>query len=211
MNFMQHLEKAWLSTLGFIGPVLLITVVQILVTIVSFGILAPVTAAGYTQSLLQAQRDGRPPEIRDLFSTMSLFLPLFGFFLLVSIAIIIGFMFLVLPGFAVAFLVIFVTMYMIPLMTDRGMPLMEAVKSSWEMATRPPITDQLAVSLACLIILSVGGSIPFAILVAQPFAMFLLLSVYEQRLGRQVKRERLDQHIPPPPPPSPSPEQGETY
>jgi hypothetical protein len=205
MNFMQHLEKAWMSTLGFIGPVLLITVVQILVTIVSFGILAPVTTAGYSQSLLQAQRDGRPPEIRDLFSKMSLFLPLLGFFLLVSIAILIGFMFLVLPGFVVAFLVIFATMYMIPLMTDRGMPLIEAIKNSWEMATRPPLTDQLVVSLACLIILSIGGSIPFAILVAQPFAMFLLLSVYENRLGRLVKMEKFDQHIPPPPPPSTPP------
>lgn len=211
MNFMQHLEKAWLSVLGFIGPVLLITVVQILVTIVSFGILAPVTIAGYTQSLLQAQRDGRPPEIRDLFSTMSLFLPLFGFFVLVSIAILIGFMFLVLPGFVVAFLVIFATMYMMPLMTDRGMPLMDAIKRSWEMATRPPLTDQLAVSLACLIILSVGGSIPFAILVAQPFAMFILLSVYEQRVGRPLKRERLEQHIPPPPLPSTPPKNDVTH
>lgn len=204
MNFMQHLEKAWQNTLGFIGPLLLITVVQILVTIVSFGILAPVTMAGYTQSLLLAQRDGRPPEIRDLFSTMSLFLPLFGFFLLVSLAILIGFMFLVLPGFVVAFLVIFATMYMIPLMTDRGMTLLEAIKNSWEMATRPPLTDQLVVSLACLIILSVGGSIPFAILVAQPFAMLLLLSVYEQRSGRQVDKQRADQFVPPPPPPMPS-------
>lgn len=204
MNFMQHLEKAWQDTLGFIGPLLLITVVQILVTIVSFGILAPVTMAGYTQSLLLAQRDGRHPEIRDLFSTMYLFLPLFGFFLLVSIAILIGFMFLVLPGFVVAFLVIFATMYMIPLMTDRGMTLLEAVKNSWEMATRPPLTDQLVVSLACLIILSVGGSIPFAILVAQPFAILLLLSVYEQRSGRQVEKQRADQFVPPPPPPIPS-------
>ncbi|KAB2892207.1 MAG: hypothetical protein F9K32_00410 [Desulfobulbaceae bacterium] len=198
MNFMQHLEKAWQNTLGFIGPLLLITVVQILVTIVSFGILAPVTMAGYTQSLLLAQRDGRPPEIRDLFSTMSLFFPLFGFFLLVSVAILIGFMFLVLPGFVVAFLVIFATMYMMPLMTDRGMTLLEAIKVSWEMAIRPPLTDQLVVSLACLIILSVGGSIPFAILVAQPFAMLLLLSVYEQRSGRQVGKHRADQFVPPP-------------
>ena len=58
-----------------------------------------------------------------------------------------------------------------------------------------------AVSLACLIILSVGGSIPFAILVAQPFAMFFLLSVYEQRVGRPEKKERFEQHISPPPPP----------
>lgn len=207
MNFMQHLEKAWQNTLGFIGPLLLLTVVQILVTIVSFGILAPVTMAGYTQFLLLAQRDGRPPEIRDLFSTMSLFLPLFGFFLLVSIAILIGFMFLVLPGFVVAFLVIFATMYMIPLMTDRGMPLLEAIKNSWEMATRPPLTDQLVVTLACLIILSVGGSIPFAILVTQPFTMLLLLSVYEQRSGRPVEpveKQRADQLVPPPPPSMPS-------
>ena len=204
MDFRKHFETAWQSTLQFIGPVLLLTVVQVVVVVISLGILAPVTSAGYIQSLLRALREGRPPEIRDLFSQMSLFLPLFGFFVLVMICTGLGYMFLVLPGLAVALFVIFATMYMIPLMTDRKLGIMEALRESWDMATREPITDQIVISVAWLIIISIGGSIPFAILVAQPFAMFLVLSVYEERLlGRPVRSiGHIAANPPPPPPPA---------
>ena len=97
MDFKKHFEAAWMNTLKFIGPVLLLTLVQVIVIVLSLGILAPVTTAGYMQSLLQAQREGRPPELRDLFSRMSLFLPLFAFFLLVLIVTMIGFKY---PGAA---------------------------------------------------------------------------------------------------------------
>lgn len=202
MDFRKHFETAWQSTLQFIGPVLLLTVVQVVVVLFSLGILAPVTSAGYIQSLLRALREGRPPEIRDLFSQMSLFLPLLGFFVLVMICTGLGYMFLVLPGLAVALFVIFATMYMIPLMTDRKLGIMEALRESWDMATREPITDQIVISVAWLIIISLGGSIPFAILVAQPFAMFLALSVYEERLLNRPARSIGHTAEGPPPPPA---------
>lgn len=201
MDFKKHFETAWQSTLKFIGPVLLLTLMHVVVVLVSLGILAPVTTAGYMQSLLRAQREGRPPEIRDLFSHMSLFLPLFGFFVLVMIGTGIGFMFLVLPGFAVALFIVFATLYMIPLMTDKGRGIMEAMKESWVMAVREPITDQFVVSIAYMIIMSLGGSIPLAILIAQPFAMFFLLSVYEERILINPDRRLEHAATPPPPPP----------
>ena len=203
MDFKKHFETAWMNTLRFIGPVLLLTLVQVIVIVLSLGILAPVTTAGYMQSLLQAQREGRPPELRDLFSRMSLFLPLFVYFLVVLIVTTVGFMFLVLPGFAVAFLVIFATMYMIPLMTDQGRGIKEALQDSWEMATRAPVTDQFVIALAYLIILSIGGSVPFALLITQPFAMFLLLSAYDERLAGGAKRDRIERNFPGTPPPPP--------
>ncbi|MDP3479669.1 MAG: hypothetical protein Q8R88_07850 [Desulfoprunum sp.] len=204
MDFKKHFETAWQNTLKFIGPVLLLTLVQVIIVLFSLGILAPVTTAGYMQSLLRAQREGRPPEIRDLFSQMSLFLPLFGFFVLVMIMTGIGFMFLVLPGLAVALFIIFATLYMIPLMTDKDRGIMDALKESWEMATREPITDQIVISVAYLVIMSLGGSVPFAILITQPFAMFLLLSVYEERLqGRSGRKNIEHTTTTPPPPPTP--------
>lgn len=204
MDFKKHFETAWQNTLRFIGPVLLLTLVQVIIVLFSLGILAPVTTAGYMQSLLRAQREGRPPEIRDLFSQMSLFLPLFGFFVLVMIMTGIGFMFLVLPGLAVALFIIFATLYMIPLMTDKDRGIMDALKESWEMATREPITDQIVISVAYLVIMSLGGSVPFAILITQPFAMFLLLSVYEERLQGRSGRENIEHTTTtPPPPPTP--------
>lgn len=208
MDFRKHFEKALQSTLTFIGPVLLLTLVQVIVVVFSLGILAPVATAGYMQSLLLALREGRPPEIRDLFSQFSLFFPLFGFFVLVMIVTSIGFMLLVLPGLAVALFIIFATMYMIPLMTDKDKGIMDALKGSWEMATREPVTDQAVISVAYLAIMSLGGTVPFAILIAQPFATFLLLSVYEERLLGESGHDSIEHAAPPPPPQSDKPAEG---
>jgi hypothetical protein len=200
MDFKEHLKTAWESTLQFIVPVILLTIVQIAVIIFSLGILAPVTTAGYTQSLLLALREGREPKIGDLFSEMRLFLPLFVFGLLAALVITLGFILLVLPGFlAVAFL-IFSSIYMIPLMTDRDMGLIEALKESWNMAVRKPVADQIILVVLYLVIISLGSSIAVAALFTQPLATFLLLSVYQERL--QGEQPVIEEATPPPPPPS---------
>lgn len=193
MDFKKHLEIGWQNTLRFIGPVLLLTFIQVLVSIFSLGILAPVTTAGYIKSLLLAARDGRTPDIKDLFSEMALFLPLLGFAFVVVIAIGIGFMFLILPGLILMILILFASLYMLPLMVDRRLGVIDALKASWEMANRNPIADQAIITIIYAAILSVGGSIPFAILVAQPLATFVLLSVYQERIGAS-------RSVPSPPP-----------
>jgi len=181
MDFKHLIEKSWKNTMRFIGPLLLITFVQLLVIIISFGILAPVTTAGYIQSLLRAEREGRPPEVGDLFSQMRLFLPLFGFFFLVTIVAGIGFILLVVPGFIVIALVAFVAFYMLPLMTDRGYGLFDALKKSWEIATAPPVTDHIIIAIIYVAIMSLGSSLPFAFLITQPLATFILVGAYQER------------------------------
>ncbi len=55
------------------------------------------------------------------------------------------------------------------------------------------LTGELGVSLMVLylVIMSVGGSIPLALLIAQPLATFLLVSIYEERLqGEQLRIEK---------------------
>ena len=200
MDFKKHLEIGWQSTLKFIGPVILLTFLQVLVTVVSLGIMAPVTTAGYMKSLLLAAREGRVPEVKDLFSEMSLFLPLLGFAFVIIVVIGIGFMFLVLPGFILMLLFLFASLYMLPLMVDRRLGVIDALKASWEMATRNPIADQAIITIIYIAILSIGGSIPFAILVAQPLATFIILSVYQERLGTSSGMDKA-QNTPPPPPP----------
>jgi hypothetical protein len=182
MDLKKHLEKGWNSFLQFIGPVLLVTLVQIVVSIFSLGILAPVTSAGYFQSLLRAQREGRTPEVKDLFSHMSLFLPLLVFGIVAFFAIILGFMLLVLPGFGMMILLAFACLYFLPLMTDQKMGLIDALKKSWQMAVMDPIADHIIITIVYIALLSVGCSLPFVILLAQPLATFILLSFYEDRL-----------------------------
>ncbi len=185
MDLKKHLERGWNATLRFIGPILLLTLVQIVVSVCSLLILAPVTSAGYMQSLLRALREGRTPEVKDLFSEMSLFLPLFVFGFLIFIAVSIGILLFVLPGIGVIVLTLFACLYLLPLMTDRRLGLVDALKCSWDMATQEPMGDHVIIVVVYVGILSIGGSLPFVILVAQPLATFILLSVYEERSAGQ--------------------------
>jgi membrane-anchored glycerophosphoryl diester phosphodiesterase (GDPDase) len=138
------------------------------------------------QSLLLALREGREPKIGDLFSEMRLFLPLFAFGLLAMIATTIGFMLFVLPGFAVAAFIVFATIYVMPLMTDKKMGLLDAVKESWRMAVRKPVGDQVVLMVVYLLLMSLGSSIAVAVLFTQPLASFLVLSVYRERQGQST-------------------------
>lgn len=204
MDFKEHLVTAWQNTLKFIGPVLILTLAHVLVCICSLGILAPVTTAGYMQSLLLALRQGREPEVKDLFSEMQLFLPLLLFGFVVMVALAVGFTLLIVPGIVMTACLVFATLYMIPLMTDKEMGLMDALKASWEMAIREPWTDQIVITVLYLAIISLGGSIAVAVFFTQPLATFLALSVYEERLQ---KTQALKASVPSPPPPPPAPEQ----
>ncbi len=185
MNFKRHFEVGWQNTLKFIGPVILLTFVQLIVTIITLGIMGPVTSAGYIKSLLLASREGRTPDVQDLFSEMSLFLPLFGFSVAVILAIGFGLMLLVIPAFFVSIFIAFSCLYIIPLMIDRRLGVIEALKASWEMATRRPLADQAIITIVFLALISLGSSVLLAILITQPLATFILLSVYEERLGSQ--------------------------
>jgi hypothetical protein len=198
MDFKVHAETAWENTLKFIGPVLILTLVQIVVSVCSLLILAPVTMAGYMQSLLRALREGREPDVKDLFSEMRLFLPLALFGFLVMMALMLGFTMLILPGILMTATLVFGTIYMVPLMTDKEMGIMDALKESWAMATREPWTDQIILTVLYLVIMSLGGSVFVAIFFAQPLATFLVLSVYEERL--QNKQPLTAPASPPPPP-----------
>ena len=182
MDFKEHLKTAWENTLLYIVPVILLTLVQLVLITISFGILAPVTTAGYVQSILLALREGREPKIGDLFSEMRLFFPLLAFGILSLLAAFLGFLLLILPGILVVAFLVFATIYMMPLMTDRNMGLLEAIKESWNMAVRKPLGDQIIFMVLYLVIISVGSSIAVALLLAQPLATFFLVSVYEERL-----------------------------
>ncbi len=202
MDFREHVETAWRTTMKFIGPVLILTLAQIVVSVVSFGFLAPVTMAGYMQSLLLALREGREPEVKDLFSDMRLFFPLLLFGFLVTVALMIGFTMLVFPGIIMTGCLVFGTIYMVPLMTDKDMGIIDALAESWAMATRQPLADQIILTLLYLVIISVGSSVVVAVIFAQPLATLLVLSVYEERLQNKpaLTAPPAAPSSPPPPP-----------
>lgn len=182
MDFKKHLETAWRLTLKHIVPLILMTLVVTVISIVTLGVLSLVVLAGYCQAILMMIRDGREPRIQDLFSQMHLFLPLLVFYILVLIAVALGFSLLFLPGIAVACGVVFACLYMLPLMTDQKLGLMEALKRSWQMAVRGNVADHVVVVILFLGFLAIGTSVFLGTLFTQPFASVFILSVYRERM-----------------------------
>lgn len=201
MDFKGLLEQTWKIFTDFLPAMLLSTLGLIAISIVSMGILAPVAGAGYMQSLLLAVRDNRKPEIGDLFSQMRLFLPLLGFGILVFIAVFIGFIFLVLPGIIMVLALSFFCLYMLPLMTDREMGLIDAIKESSRLAMEEPIAEHLVVVALFIGITAIGQSFVIGTLFTQPFVTLFILLVYELKTGKEVAKPASAPATPPPLPP----------
>jgi uncharacterized membrane protein len=183
MDFKRHIETAWSLTLGHIVSLIIITLVMVGVSILTLGILAPVTMAGYMQSLLQLIRDKREPKVQDLFSHMKLFLPLLGFGVAVFVVTSIGFMMFFLPGIIVTAAIAFCCIYMMPLMTDRNLGIVEAIKTSFAMSRRGELVDHVVVVVLFMAISMIGGTVFIGVLFTQPLATLFLLSTYEEKIN----------------------------
>lgn len=211
MDFTKHFQIIGDVIKSDYIALLLSTIVLFVVSIASFGLLAPVAMAGYTQSLLLAIRDGRRPEVRDLFTHFNLFLPLLIFSLLLGAAVFIGLKMLVLPGLVVIAAASYFCLYLLPLMTDREMGLVEALQESTQMATVQPVSEHLVALAVYLVLNAIGSSTGLGAVVTTPVALLFVLSVYEERQARMVPESQSftgpdsqsDTRDPQPPPPPP--------
>jgi hypothetical protein len=201
MDFKHHFETSWKLFTANLPALLLNTLALLALSIVSLGIMAPVCTAGYTQSLLELLRGQRKPEIRDLFCRMQLFFPLLGFSILVGIVVLVGFSALVLPGFILVALIFFFCLYLLPLMTDQDLGLVEAVKESYRLALEEPIIDHIVVTVIYIGLISLGSSVFLGTLFTHPFATLFMLSTYEVKRRKLLQAPHASPSSPPPPPP----------
>jgi hypothetical protein len=186
MNFVQLFEDTWEQSRRHLLSLFIITLVLLAVSVVSFGILAPAATAGYCGSILRMVRHGREPGAADLFSELRLFFPLAFFGLGVLLLTALGMMLFLVPGILILAGVAFSCLYMIPLMVDRRMGLIDAVRESWAMARRGPVTDHLVTLLIVVGVQVLGGSLLLGTLVATPLTTVFLMNVYEHRQGHDL-------------------------
>lgn len=189
MDFKYHLEETWKTFTEFLPGLLINTLALIGISFITFGIMAPVCIAGYVQSLLETIRDKRKPEVRDLFSQMDLFLPLLVFTILAGLVIMIGFAILILPGFLVIIALSFFCLYMLPLMTDENMNIIDAFKKSRDMALAEPITEHIVVVALYLGISTLGQSTILGFIFTQPFATLFILSTFQDRMESETRKK----------------------
>jgi hypothetical protein len=184
MDFKKHLLLAWNLTLKHIVSLIILTLVMLAVSVITLGILMPVIMAGYIHSILMLVRTGREPKVQDLFSQMRLFLPLLAFFFVVLIALMIGFSIFFLPGFIISLAVTFCCIYMIPLMVDRQLNIIDAIKVSYSMALSGNVADHAVLVIIYLGLSMIGSSFILGALFTQPLATLILLSVYDEKISQ---------------------------
>lgn len=201
MDFRELLENSWKSFTEFLPALLINTLVLLVVTLVTLGILAPVCSAGYIQSLLQVIRDRRKPEVGDLFSHMNLFLPLLALFLVAGVVILFGLVILVLPGIIAALALTFFCLYLLPLMTDKGLGVTDAVRESSRMAMEEPVGEHFAVVAIYLGVNALGQVVPFGIIFTMPFATLFLVYAFEEKTSGTLPEGEVKEAVTPPPPP----------
>lgn len=181
MDFNNHFRTSWNLTLGFIVPLIILTLVMFGLCVLTLGVLAPPLMAGYTYALLRLIREKREPKINDLFSQMKLFLPLLGFSVAAFILVFVGFMILFIPGLVITFALAFCCIYMLPLMVDKNLNLLDALKQSYSMAVNGEVMDHIVLVILYFGIQVIGSSIFIGTLFALPFSTLLLLLVYEEK------------------------------
>jgi hypothetical protein len=187
MDFKHHFENTWNITITNLLPLVFMTLLMVAVSVLTVGFLAPVAMAGYTQSVLLLVREGREPRVQDVFSQMKLFLPLLAFSFVAGLIIMAGCILLVLPGVLLSLAISFFCLFMLPLMTDKSLGLMDAVKKSAALSLEGQILDHIIVTILYIAILAVGGSIFFVgILFTQPLATVFLMSVFEEKIKDQA-------------------------
>ncbi|MFH1157179.1 MAG: hypothetical protein V1793_25570 [Pseudomonadota bacterium] len=182
MNFPALFNDTWEQSRQNILPLLINTLILLAVSLISFGILAPVAMAGYCSSIHRMVKDGREPQAADLFCEMRLFIPLAVFGLATLLTVLFGIMFFVLPGIIVIFALSFTCLYMIPLMVDKRLGIVDAVKESFAMARRGPVMDHILTILIIIGAQIVGGSFLLGTLVTTPLTTVFLMNVYEYKL-----------------------------
>lgn len=183
IDFKHHAEIAWQLTLRHIFQLVLLTLVTATVAVLSLGLFAPAAMAGYIDAVMQMVRNGREPDIRDVFSQTRLALPLLLFSLAALLLTLLGYAVLVVPGIAVSLAITYASLYVVPLMIDRNLGVIAAVKTSYRMALSPPLLDNLLIAVVVVGLCGIGGSVFIGWLFTQPLATVFLVSVYDEKTG----------------------------
>jgi len=182
MNFVKMIEATWDQSKDHIVPLLINSLVLVVVSTVTLGILAPVCLAGYCGSILKMVRFGREPKAADIFSEMRLFFPLLIFTIVVGVATFLGYSLLVLPGIVISVGILYVCLYMIPLMVDKNIGIVDALGESWSMSKKGKIIDHIIVIVIIMGLQAIGSSFIVGAFVTTPLSTVFLMNAYEFQL-----------------------------
>jgi hypothetical protein len=166
-----------------LAPLLIAGLLAGVLSVVTLGVLAGPLLAGLYGMVIGRVRDGRRPEVSDVFVGLERFWAYASAALV--LVVLIGLASLtVVGGFALATIWIFV----FPLMVDRGLSMGEAMKESRQMVMRAGFWEHLALVVVLFVIVAVANG-ALAIL-AGPFVVVAVGAAYFLAGGRDEALER---------------------
>ena len=165
------IKQAWRLFVKDLGPLLIAGLIAVALSVLTLGVLAgPLTAGLYGMSAGRV-REGRQPEVGQVFDELDRFWSFFGAALV--LVVLIGLAMLTIVG---GFLLATIWLYVFPLMVDRGMSLGEAMKTSKDMVLENGFWEHLALVLILAVIASIANGA--LAIIATPFVVVTIAASY---------------------------------
>jgi uncharacterized membrane protein len=161
----ETLKLGWETFTKNAVPLIVGTLLMALVGGLSFGICLGPMLVGYNKMCLRAAR-GEQVAVGDVFQGFQQFLPAFVLMLVAGIAIMLGFLLLIIPGFIVAFLFFWAPWIMAE---NPELGAIDCLKASVELSRRDIGASAIFI-LVNVIVNAAGGVVPFGSLVTGPIA-----------------------------------------
>jgi MFS family permease len=168
------LTEAGRAFIDDILPLIVAGLVGLLLSVVTLGVLAGPLFAGLL-SMVMGRRNGRKPQIGDVFSQMHRFWAFFGAALVLAILIALASITIV-GGILLAA----IWLYVFPLMVDRGMGLGEAMRSSREIVLRAGFWEHVVLVILLAVISALGRG-PLVLLTAPFIVATIAVGYLESR------------------------------
>lgn len=172
------LTNAGRTFVGDIVVLILAALVAGLLSVATLGILAGPLYAGLYGMVIARCKEGKKPEVGDVFSELGRFWAFFGATLL--LLLLIGLACITIIG---GILLATIWIYVFPLMVDRKIGVIAAMRMSKAMVTRAGFWEHLALVLLLLVIGTIGGG-PIALLTV-PFTVAAVVVAYGSLSGDQ--------------------------
>lgn len=154
-----------------LAPLIIAALVAGVLGVLTLGILAGPLFAGLYGMVIGRVRDGRQPEVSDVFDGLDRFWSYAGAALVLPVLV--GLASITIVG---GFLLASIWLYVFPLMVDRGLGLGEAMKASKDLVVRAGFWEHLALVIVLFVIVSVANG-ALAIL-AVPFTVVVVIAAY---------------------------------
>lgn len=154
-----------------LAPLLIAALIAGALSVLTLGILAGPLFAGLYGMVIGRVRDGRQPEVGDVFSGLDRFWSYTGAALV--LVVLVGLASITIVG---GFLLATIWLYVFPLMVDRRLGIGEAMKQSKDLVMKAGFWEHLALVLVLFVIVSVANGA--LAIIAAPFVVVAVSAAY---------------------------------